>query len=346
MRLLNCVTRVALVWCLPAGWGCAQVEDVAGSAPGDAGGEGRDGTGADDGVFCDEQLFAIDRRPVRLMILQDVSFSMSEGTPTKWSQAVPAMRTMLNDWADRDIEFGFDIFPDSNAVGRGCHVSDPVQIDAAPATAASIIAFLNDYTPWGESTPLWCGMNNFNRPGYAPRFVAEGAQPYLLVVSDGEDLCSPGCVVGGGSAGPGELAMVTMQLLSNGIKTFVIGFGNEARPADLNAIAGSGGTPFDTYFDARSEEELREALETIAGSVMSCLWDIEEPDATADPDVVNFYLDGVPVPYDEGCAAATGWRWTDDTHLQVEFCGAACHDLVWGTVTEVSARFGCPTVLL
>jgi hypothetical protein len=322
------------------------LRDGNGDADVDTDGDGD--SDSDTGSVCDEQNFEIERVPVRLMILQDMSYSMSDpevANPTHWTHARPALIALLINWTGQGIEFGFDIFPDSNQAFYGCHVTAPIQIDAALDNEQQIIGFIEGYTPYGESTPLWCAMDNFTEPGYAPLFTADGGQPYLLVVSDGEDLCGTGCQIGG-AASAGEMGMVTAQLLGNGIKTFVIGFGSGVSAAQLNAIAQNGGTPFTTYFNAQNGEQLQEALETVAASVVSCVWDIEEPAATADPDNVNFYFDDEVVPYDENCEMGIGWTWTDESHTQVEFCDGACDQLVAGGVDEISAMFGCPTVVI
>ena len=67
-------------------------------------------------AICDETDFSIKLAPVRLMILQDMSFSMADTSvadPTNWSHTVPALNTMLTNWTATQIEFGWDIFPDS-----------------------------------------------------------------------------------------------------------------------------------------------------------------------------------------------------------------------------------------
>jgi hypothetical protein len=51
------------------------------------------------------------------------------------------------------------------------------------------------------------------------------------------------------------------------------------------------------------------------------------------------------VPYDDGCVAGIGWTWTDASQTQVEFCGQACTQLTDHLVSDVSATFGCQTVV-
>ncbi|HUT77603.1 MAG TPA: vWA domain-containing protein [Polyangia bacterium] len=316
--------------------------DTDGDADGDSDSDG------DTDTICDEQDFAIEIAPVRLMILQDMSYSMVDTTvadPTNWSHARPALINLLTTWTGSQIEFGFDIFPDSSQPVLGCGVSDPIQIDAAAGTEQDIIDYLNSHTPNGGSTPLYCGMQNFLTPAYASGFPEPGIESYLLVVSDGADLCGVSCSIWG-SATAAQLGQVTASLLAADVKTFVIGFGSGVSASQLNAIAGNGGTSFDTYFHAENQAQLEDAFELIAGEVISCIYDIDDPDAAADPDNVNFYFDGEVVLYDEGCAEGIGWTWVDEAHTQVEFCEEACNQLKDGLVTIISAKFGCPTQIV
>ncbi|MBN2449003.1 MAG: hypothetical protein JXR77_01355, partial [Lentisphaeria bacterium] len=71
---------------------------------------------------------------------------------------------------------------------------------------------------------------------------------------------------------------------------------------------------------------------------------LDEPEASADPDNVNFYFDGEVVPYDEDCGAGVGWMWSNEDHTEVTFCEQACAELQGGGVDLVTAKFGCPSV--
>jgi hypothetical protein len=314
-----------------------------------------DGDGGTDTDVCDELDFDIELAPVNLMILQDMSFSMSDpevASPTNWTYAVPALNTILTDWAGSQIVFGFDIFPDGSAGPfTGCRVDDPVLIDCAADTETAIMDYINDSgnDPNGASTPLYCAMADFIEAGYAPLFNDASANRYLLVVTDGEDFCGEGCCSGFGAectATPDEFAALATGIVAAGIKIVVIGFGSGVMPDELNAIAGSGGmeAPFDQYLIATDTTSLESALTEIANAVITCVYNIGSPDASADPNDVNFYFDDVVVGYDEGCALGAGWTWANEEHTQVEFCAAACAELQGGLVETISATWGCPTI--
>jgi hypothetical protein len=308
-----------------------------------------DGDGGDTDV-CDGQDFAIERTPVRLMILQDMSNSMNgpEGAPqSKWEQAQVALTTMLASFGGQNIEFGFDVFPDGSEPPAitDCGVKAPIIVDAEPGKEQDIIDLLPSQDAHG-STPLHCELKKFTEANYAPKFLAPGVDKYLLVVSDGADTCGTQCMYLPGATAA-QLGAITAKLLSTkDIKTIVIGFGEDVAGAEdqLNAIAAAGGTPFDTFIPCADQAALEDALVQISGTVVSCIFDLEDPNAAADPDKVNFYFDDEVVGYDEGCAKGTGWQWANTEHTKVEFCDEACDRLKSGDVATVSAKFGCKTV--
>jgi len=295
-----------------------------------------DGDGGD--TVCDEQDFEIEAEPVRLVILLDISGSMS-GTP--WTQATTALTNILTIWTGSQIEFGFDYFPNDG----DCGVNTTIPFDPAPGNEASIISWLTTNSPTGM-TPLLCGLDNYTAWGYTDNFPSGSVDHYLLVVSDGMDTCEPECGSGGTVAT--QLGAITGELLSNQIKTFAIGFGGGAPVAELNAIAGAGGMdpPYNVYIPAEDSTALEDAFNDIASYVVTCVFDVQSPAATANPDDVNFYFDGDVVPMNEGCGGSgAGWQWVDDEHTQVEFCAASCDEITDGDPPAISATWGCPTIV-
>ena len=183
---------------------------------------------------------------------------------------------------------------------------------------------------------------------YAPGFTSADlpGDRYLVVVSDGDDCCGPDGAYSCANEYVDEIVDRTGQLLTAGIKTIAIGYSDSADAAAMSAIAENGGSEFTTYLAATDEETLTEAFATIAGSIVSCVFEIEEPDVLVEEDSVNFFFDDVVVPYDPGCAEGIGWTWTDETQTAILFCDAACDQLQSGTVGTVSAKYGCPTVVV
>ena len=84
---------------------------------------------------------------------------------------------------------------------------------------------------------------------------------------------------------------------------------------------------------------------TIGTTIVSCIFNIDDPDVTADPDLVNFYFDDLLIPMDDDCSSGSGWRWANDEHTQVEFCPDSCDQIKNNEVDMITAKFGCATVI-
>lgn len=339
--------------------------DSDGDGDGDADGDGDgdsdgDGDGDSDGdvdteiyvnpdtdAVCDDQDIDIEAAPGRLMFLLDMSTSMLEGEPRKLDQANAAISNVVTEFAGQGIEFGLDLFPDGSDDPGGtkrCGVNNDVVIDCAMDNEQAIIDELNE-THLTGATPLYCAMENFKDPSYAPQYSGVKGNNILVVVTDGEDNCFTDCeelTQFSDNKVFGELSAELCQ--DHGIRTVTIGFGQDAHEGQLNAVAANGCTEYDQYLPADDQEELQDALELLAGLVIGCTFTVGKPEGEeVDPNLVNIYFDDEVVLYDEGCAAGKGWSWTSDSHDEVEFCKEACDRLNSGEVTNVSARFGCAT---
>ncbi|MCP4678999.1 MAG: VWA domain-containing protein [Deltaproteobacteria bacterium] len=306
---------------------------------------------------CGELNFPIEANPARVMLLLDSSSSMNQPvsddtddwtSPDKWPIAQSALLQMILDWGGL-IHFGFDIFPDSG----NCNVAGPVKQDVQLDDGVSVSTFISGHNPSGSSTPLYCGMGNFLDATYASVFRAPEATSYLVVVSDGEDLCGEGCCVGNilkpatlaqCSATSQEFAKLTQDLFQVGVRTFVIGFGAGVSESQLNAIAKNGGTGVSEFFDAEDQQSLEAALAIIGASAVSCTYGLTLPNEDSDASKVNVYFDNDVVGFDSECLHDKGWDWTDSTHTAVEFCQEACDELKTGDVDEVKATFGCKSI--
>ncbi|NMC70899.1 MAG: hypothetical protein GYA57_12665 [Myxococcales bacterium] len=320
---------------------------------------------------------------VMILLDQSSSMSSTLPWATShWEEATAGLNHLLSDPVSRNFIYGLDAFPDGDlayfercydeccadpvciatqmmrcmALGascdRGCAVDLPPIVALAPAAESgpAISAYMaSEFLPGTfTSTPLLRQMPWYRDQGptVVPEFFDDEGASYIVVVSDGADTCDdtgdppdPGPVIAG-------LAAATRALYeTHGIRSFAIGFGDTSGSMadELNAIAANGGSPFTSFFPVDDPTALVEAFDRISSEIVSCVYDIEEPDATADPDAVNFYFDGEVVGFDDPCE--NGWHWTDDTHRQVEFCGTACDELKSGEVETIGARFGCATIL-
>ncbi len=299
-----------------------------------------------DSDICDALEFDIEVVPPRMMILLDGSPSMADND--KWDTATGAISDLVETWFEQ-IHFGFDVFPSSG----NCNVDVPVVMDVDTSAFGSI-AVIGKMPggPTGGSTPLYCGIANFLDPTYAPVFSSTEVNSYLVVVSDGSDLCGKGCcTIGTDCRLPGNSAPVFAELATdllngdNPIMTFSIGLGEEDEE-DLNAIASNGGTGFSQYFPAKNASALNAAFADIADQTVSCTYNFSKLEPGADRNQINVYFDNTVVGYDENCVKGKGWNWVDSEHTEIEFCEQACESLKSGNVSEVLATFGCETIVV
>ena len=316
-----------------------------------------DGDSDADSDVCDAEDIPIQAMPVRLMILVDMSGSMYPGysdetgewddpsNPGRWSIARKSLIFIFDNFGDADIEFGLDFFP-NRADHWDCYVGDDVFADVAPGRATTLPALLPpDDAPEGN-TPLYCAMDNFLDSSYAPYFANVEAESYMLLISDGTDTCDKDCPHGQEdwpSVTATDLGNKSAELLAKGIKTIAIGFGGGVDTDQLDAIAQNGGTQFDEYIPVDNQTALEEALSQVTSSLATCVYDVGEPDPTADPNHVNFYIDGKPIPKDADCNKNTGWSWVNDGHTIVRFCETACNALQNSEESKITVQWGCPT---
>lgn len=319
-------------------------------ADGDAD-SGADGDAdSDSDTDCYEETFEAGVVPTRVMILADGSSSMTQKIDgeVKWNQARDAIVDALLPWVGNDgIEFGIDFFPNHQV--DSCATNKTALFDTESSGAQAIVDYLAPTTAavCGGATPLCASIENFDKdkfPTFAPKFTADNANRYLILVSDGNDMCGdnygghPSC-----TAYDWETTN-TQALLDNGIRTYTIGFHTGDIMGTLDKIAAAGGTGQDTHINTDDKETLEAELSNIAKNVLSCTFDLDYPqDGSVDLDEINFYADTVIVPYDEDCHVGTGWSWDNTEKTRVRFCEQSCGRIQEGMYETVKATYGCPT---
>jgi hypothetical protein len=289
-------------------------------------------------AICDELDFDIEVTPVRLVFLLDKSGSMGSGVGSKMQESKDAINNILGVWAGGQIEFGFDYF----ASDSYCAVHTTIPIPPAFGTEPAITTMVNGLLA-NSNTPTEESMLRFLSPGYATGFPEAGVGSYLVLVTDGSPNCSSGSAT--------SFTTTTLDLLALGIKTIAIGFDYNSQ--SLNNVAANGGmvAPYDVPILVSDSTALQNAFNDIAGSVVTCIYDINITNEV-DYDSVNFFfIDSsgteTNVPYDEDCSSGFGWHWVDETtHEQIEFCSDACDLLQGGDVEEIRGEFGCPQIVV
>jgi hypothetical protein len=147
------------------------------------------------------------------------------------------------------------------------------------------------------------------------------------------------------------------------IKTFVIGTpGSQAALEGLSAMARVGGTgpdgcsdmgPQYCHFDMTQSTDVAAGLTDVLGEIteqipIDCNFEIPPPpnsQDTIDVGKTNVIYNGMPVPYDQSCTAASAWRFDDPAMPeQVIFCGTLCDQVKADAMAEVELEFGCVRV--
>ncbi len=282
-------------------------------------------TDGDSDTICDDEDISIEVRPVRLVILQDFSGSMSPN----WTQTTTAITNFLTLWTGGAIEFGFDYFP----IDGNCGVNSTIAIAPAAGTETTIINWMTTHNPDGM-TPLWAAMANYHNPSYAAGFPEPDTDSYLVVIVGSIPSC------GGGTAA--TFTTMTAQLLVDQIKTFAIGF-NYSSSAQLDAIAAAGGmpAPYNVPLIVTDSVTLQNAFSDIAQVTFTCIFNVQAP-ASADPDNINFYFDDAVVSHHDGRHGSGDDRLcVHAAHTQMEFCPVSCDDIKDGDPPDITPTW-CP----
>jgi len=276
---------------------------------------------------------------------------------TRWQELNGAVDTVLARF-EAVIEFGVLTYP----ANTECNTSGP-QVRFGLYNRTKILNHLSSQTPAG-GTPTAAALTNA-----ASSLKALGSPDtakFLILATDGGPNCnyalsaSPSCTCGltnatlcctnypapcyfGQNCLDDERTVnVIKSLATQGIQTFVIGLpgsGGYAEVLDKMAVAGGRPNTGGTYYYAPTNQaELAAALETIAGSIISCRIDLQQTPEF--PDGVLVYMDGVKVPRDPN--HAHGWDYANEEKTTIEFYGPTCEAFQDGKEHNVVATFPCP----
>jgi hypothetical protein len=341
-----------------------------GGASGGSGGSGGDGgdpivvTGGSGGGIsgCNPQTFELQQAPTpEVYLVIDRSGSMNEPGATagltRWQEVNAAVDTLLTQY-EASIRIGLLMYP----TGTECNTSGP-QVAFKEYNRGVIMEQLGSAVPAG-GTPTAAALNNA-----ASSLTALGSPDspkFVVLATDGGPNCNyfldaqPSCACSYASAAdcctntPGQCLYgnlclddqhtldVIDDLRGQSIDTFVIGLAGTSAYEDLlNAMATAGGHPQQggttDYYAANNQQELLDALQTIAVSLISC--QIELATAPDNPDGVSVYIDGDEVGRDP--SKTNGWDYTDGTNTTIELYGPACETLQDGSEHDLTATFAC-----
>jgi hypothetical protein len=317
---------------------------------------------APDAAPCHEQTFLPERiGDPDIIVLMDMSGSMTEGTPTKYEQTADAVTSVVtqleNDGAP--IWWGLLFFPTDG----DCGVDAATLIPPAAGNAAPIATAINAQSPSGN-TPAHKAVQA-GAAYYAG--ISDDRAHYLLIATDGQPNCDPSAPVipktcnpqnpvncaanefcqpiplmGGicvpANGGPAVEAITNAA--AAGIKTYVVGIDIDGTNSTLNMMAEAGGTAragTTKYYPVSDQASMVSALENITEQIISCTFAL---DYSPDLDYVSVTVGGAGVMRDP--THANGWD-IDLNARTLTFYGDACMALQQNPDT-VSVIVGCPPI--
>lgn len=280
--------------------------------------------------------------PPDMLIVLDRSGSMSlaPGFPpfgaSKWSIMKTALKNLTMS-KQMNIRFGLSYFPTDNDCGVSAGTDVAINLNQASAISTS----LDGHSPNGN-TPAHFGLQEALTTYQS--IPVNSAGRYVLFATDGIPNCGGNPPNVDINTDTETVAAVT-ALANDGIKTFVLGFGDVLGldPQVLNdaALAGqvpkAGGPPH--FYHATNATELETALDAIAGGIIvpSCSYQLASQ--PPDPDLVLVTIDGTPVPRD--ASHTNGWDYHPDAST-ITFFGSYCTQIESGSISSVGFVYGCP----
>ena len=307
-----------------------------------AGGSGTagSGTGASTGAICADQNVTFDVQTPTVVLLIDQSGSMtaSFGNVSRWE----AVRDALVDPVDgvvaqleSQVRFGLTLYTSFNGFDGG---TCPVLTEVPPAldNYQAIADTFNmnqpeDETPTGESI--------------AAVTQALLADPWpdekiIVLAADGE---ADTCALPNPQNGQPEAIAAAQDAFNQGIKTFIIGVGNQVSQQHLQdmANAGQGVGPNDPdapFYQPQDKAALVQAFEDIINGVRSCVLTLNGMIVQGMEESCTVTVNGMDVPYDD----PNGWKVNNPS--EIELVGQACEAIQQGTV-EVDVVCTCDAII-
>lgn len=269
---------------------------------------------------CGGELFQVSRVQANMLIVLDRSGSMMSeaGGAPKWTSAVNAVRSVTSQH-DAEIRFGLMMFPGTSSCSGPSY---PVTV--GDARAAEISAAL-PATATGSGTPIAAALTAASN---APELVDATRASYVLLVTDGKENCG------------GRPGQVVQSMFAQGIKTYVVGFGDEVDANMLSAMAVAGGTAragTPSYYQADDSASLLSAMSAIAAGASGC--DFKLAQAPPDPSRIYLYIDGQQAARDSN--KVNGWEYNSATG-RVTLYGPTCSAVSANPAAKVQIVYGCP----
>ncbi len=315
-------------------------------------------------------------KPIAIYLMLDHSGSMDDGTPTKWSIAVDAITTFVNDPASEFIEVALSFFPSPDPLCDGVSYATPVvPMGPLPANAPNITNAMAQPSQ-GLMTPIEPALRGMTSFCASYQTANPDIKCVGVLISDGAPSACNGDF--------NTLVGITQTAYDTPphVTTFTVGMtganfdllnqislwaGSDCTPNDPNTFAcdvtpGSGMTLLQAFESIRefvtTLEERVEYKTEITTKISECDWGIPTvPEGeTFNPDMVNVVF-SEPGKEDvkfgrvkdaASCGNLQGaWYYDNpDTPTELIACPIGCEYIkaVEGGVIDI--QFGCETIVL
>ena len=308
------------------------------------------------GSECGHMEFNVSRKPVELFLVLDRSASMEDdaagnaataGSPSKWSQLVPALSTTIRQ-ADPTISWGLKAFPEKG--GGSCAqdtVTPKIDLQITTGNAAQLNTAVLALVDNGDGTPTGAAIRVATN--YLTQLsMTDDSRKYILLATDGEPSCagSVGSLTSDSTAARTDAVAAVTAAATAGFHTFVVGVAttkvNDA--ATLNALAIAGLEPSadsrpgaTRFFLASNQAQLVTTLESIVNPVASnCVFPLNTKPPV--PDNIAVKVNGTKSPHDTG--HTDGWDYTDAGLTGLQVYGSWC-DMIKSNGNKVEITYGC-----
>ncbi len=293
------------------------------------------GADAADNV-CDSIALVAEALPPRVMILQDLSSSLSANS--RWDNMKPAMSQVVDTY---DNEFAMGLVPFATTILDGgnsdldCTVNRDHVIAPALGNAASIKAKVYGLL----SNNLIGGIPTYD--GLVAAFEVlvdqdpgDGSGRVVILVTDGAPNCLDGTGDSTSDANKERVrATVEAYYTNNAITTYVVGYDlSGSLQTTMDGWAAVGGTG--SSFAADNTSALIQQMDTIKAALIPCEYTLNKE--VTDPAYVSVKIDSDQPAYD----SPNGWTLGADKKT-ITLQGAACSFLRNGDAHDLSVTVEC-----
>lgn len=303
---------------------------------------------------CGTEEFKVQVVEPNLLILLDRSCSMPDcdtyglqpllncgnlSNVDKWGTAVEAI-TQLIDRFQGQVQWGLEFFPDGKE--EKCVQESPAvppSLGTEDEIRQILTAALQVQDPNFPDGPCVTNINSaVKQISVEPSLKDPDRSNYMLLITDGVEW---GCM------GNNVDTENTLELMaSEGVRTFVVGFGGGVNPNLLERFARAGDAenpdPNTDYYQADDILSLQEAFSSIVARIIGC--DLLLDTLPENPDKIYVWVDDrISLARDH----PDGWHYDQESN-RIILQGTACEELQSGNeaYSDIDIVFGCNAPIL